>query len=234
MTGSARLLDPNTDDETVDRLRSAAKGIVDARTRAQLGAAGADLATAAQTIGPNRWPQFIGDAERRGLAAVSDGAIPGVVKASATGTDTAWGAVGLGLVLLMFALKNQGPGPARPSVMSSTPTSIPPPSPKDDKAGSAPKAEPSTGTASDLAPGSGGVVVSDDRRKHILDGDDKGTGGGHGPGRNRPNKTEFPSDWSDDRVIDAIKDVANDPGSSRRVQPNDCIAVTGTREGVGI
>lgn len=78
------------------------------------------------------------------------------------------------------------------------------------------------------------VVVSDDRRKHILDGNDKGTGGGHGPGRNRPNKTEFPSEWSNDQVIDAIKDVANDPGSSRRVQPNDRIAVMGTREGVGI
>ena len=60
------------------------------------------------------------------------------------------------------------------------------------------------------------------------------TGGGHGPGRNRPNKTEFPSGWSDDQVINAIKDVGNDPGSSRRVQPNDRIAVTGTREGVGI
>jgi hypothetical protein len=55
-----RLLDPNTDDETVDRLRNAAKGIVDARTRAQLSAAGEDLATAAQTIGPDRWPRFIG------------------------------------------------------------------------------------------------------------------------------------------------------------------------------
>ena len=49
-----RLLDPNTSDETLDRLRGAAKGIVDARTHAQLSVAGEDLATAAQTIGPSR------------------------------------------------------------------------------------------------------------------------------------------------------------------------------------
>lgn len=227
-----RLLDPNTDDETVDRLRSAGKGIVDAWTHAQLSAAGEDLATAAQAIGLDCWPRFIGDAERRGLAAVSDGAIPGVVKASATGTDTALGAVGLGLVLLMLALKNQGSGPARPSVTPSTPTSIPPASPKDDKGGSASKAEPSTGTASDLAPGSGGVVVSDDRRKHILDGD--ATGGGHRPGQNVPGKSEFPPGWSDDHIVDTIKDVANDPTSSRTPGRRGRIVVNGSRDGIDI
>lgn len=228
-----RLLDPNTDDDTVDRLRTAAKGIVDARTHAQLSVAGEDLTTAAQEIGPDRWPRFIGDAERRGVAAVSDGAIPGVIKASATGTDTALSAITLGLVLLTLALKNQGSGPPRPTVMPSTPTSVPPATPIDETAGNALKAEPPAGMGPDLTPGPGGVVVSDDQRKHILDGDDKG-GGGHGPGRNQPNKTEFPSGWSDDQVINAVKDVANDPESSRRVQENGRIAVTGTRDGVEI
>ena len=228
-----RLLDPNTDDATVDRLRAAAKGIVDARTHAQLGAAGEDLASAAQTIGPDRWPRFIGDAERRGVAAVSDGAIPGVVKASATGTDTAAGVIGLGLVLLTLGLMNQGRGPARSTVTPSTPTSVPPAKPKDDTAGSAPKAEPPAAASPDLTPGPGGVVVSDDRRKHILDGDDNG-GEGHGAGRNRPKKSEFPSGWSDDQAIEAIKDVANDPESARRVQENGRIAVNGTRDGVEI
>ncbi len=100
--------------------RRAAKGIVDARTHAQLGAAGEDLATAAQTIGLDRWPRFIGDAERRGVAAVSDGAIPGVVKASATGTDMAVGAIGFGLLLLTLSLKNQNSGLARPTVTPAT------------------------------------------------------------------------------------------------------------------
>lgn len=39
--------------------------------------------------------------------------------------------------------------------------------------------------------------MSDDQRKHILDGD------------------EFPAAWSDDQLIDAIMDVANDPEPRR-------------------
>jgi hypothetical protein len=46
-------------------------------------------------------------------------------------------------------------------------------------------------------------------RKHILDGD--ANGGGHGAGRGKPGKSEFPADWSDDRVIHEISDVATDP-----------------------
>ncbi len=44
---------------------------------------------------------------------------------------------------------------------------------------------------------------------HILDGD--ATGGGHGAGRRKPGKSEFPADWSDDRVIHEISDIATDP-----------------------
>ena len=229
-----RLLDPSTDNETVDRLRRAAKGIVEARTLAQLGAAGADLAAAAQAMGVERFSRFLGDAERRAVAAVLNTAIPGVVKASAAGADMAAGAVGLGLVLLMMALKNQGSGPARPILTPSNPTDVTPATPKDDKAGKASQAAPSADAGQDLSPGPGDVVISDDRRKHILNGDANGSGGGHGPGRNRPNKTEFPPDWSDDRVIDAIRDVANDPASSRETEPDGRIKATGSRDGVDI
>ena len=95
-----RLLDPWTDDETVDQLRSAAKGIVEARTPAELGAAGTSHAATAQKIGVDRWPGFIGDAERRGVAAVSDGAIPGVMKANVLAGDPR--AIALGLVILLY------------------------------------------------------------------------------------------------------------------------------------
>ncbi|KAL8931189.1 MAG: hypothetical protein Q9211_007157, partial [Gyalolechia sp. 1 TL-2023] len=148
--------------------------------------------------------------------------------------DVAAGAVGLGLVLLMMALKNQGSGPTRPILTPSNPTSLTPATPKDDKAGKASQAAPSTDAGQDLSPGPGGVVISDNRRKHILDGDANGSGGGHGPGRNRPNKTEFPPDWSDDRVIDDIRDVANDPASSRETEPDGRIKATGSRDGVDI
>lgn len=102
-----RLLDPYSSDETVDRLRSAARGIVEARTHEELGAAGADLAAAVQAVGIERWSRYLADADRRALAAVSERAIPGVIKASAAGTDTATaGAVIVGGIMLYLALKS--------------------------------------------------------------------------------------------------------------------------------
>jgi Bacterial EndoU nuclease len=53
--------------------------------------------------------------------------------------------------------------------------------------------------------------VSPGRRVHILDGDL--TGGGHRFGTGKA-KSEFPRGWSDDEIIAAIVDVANDPASS--------------------
>ena len=70
------LLDPNTSDETVDRLRAAAKGIVDARSHAQLAVAGASLATAAQAIGLYRWPGFLSEAERKEVERCNGGHDP--------------------------------------------------------------------------------------------------------------------------------------------------------------
>ncbi len=51
-------------------------------------------------------------------------------------------------------------------------------------------------------------VITEKRRKHILYGDE--TGGGHKMGMGRPGKTKFPAGWDDDKIIDAILQVAND------------------------
>ena len=219
-----KLLDPFTTDETVDQLRRAAKGIVDARTYAELSAAGQSLARAAQTIGVDRWPRFLGDSERRGVAAVSDGAIPDVVKASATGTDMTAGTVVLGLVLLLLVLKNQGASPARPAAPNK-PSIVRQAPPEKDEGG--PRNAPSDNLAKP-----GDATLAEDRGKYILDGN--GRGGGHGPGRATPDKSTFPSDWSDEKTIEAIKDVANDPASVRTPADGGRISVEGTRDGVDI
>jgi hypothetical protein len=44
-----------------------------------------------------------------------------------------------------------------------------------------------------------------------LDGD--ATGGGHGPGRKIPGKSEFPATLTDDEIIAGIEAIANDPSS---------------------
>jgi hypothetical protein len=67
--------------------------------------------------------------------------------------------------------------------------------------------------------GSGGLPAAAPRkvrsidaqgRKHILDGEENG-GGGHRFGTGRSKKSEFPASWSDDRIIDTIVEIANDP-----------------------
>ena len=220
-----KLLDPSTADETVDQLRRAAKGVVDARTHAELTVAGESLARAAQTVGVDRWPRFLGDAERRGVAAVSDEAIPGVVKASAAGTDMTAGAVGLRLVLLLLALKNQGASPARPAAPSK-PSIVRQAPPEKDAGG------PRNAAPENLAK-PGDATLAEDRGKYILDGNGRG-GGGHGPGRATPDKSTFPSDWSDEKTIEAIKDIANDPASIRTPADGGRTSVEGTRDGVNI
>ena len=76
------------------------------------------------------------------------------------------------------------------------------------------------------------AVVSPARRTHILDGDV--TGGGHRHGAGRHGATEFPSGWSDDKIINVIESVANDPTCRRTLQANQRVRVEGTREGVDI
>jgi hypothetical protein len=50
---------------------------------------------------------------------------------------------------------------------------------------------------------------SPERARHVLDGD--ATGGGHRHGTGSPGKTEFPANWDDDKINDAINAVAREP-----------------------
>lgn len=80
--------------------------------------------------------------------------------------------------------------------------------------------------------GTAAAVVTPARRVHILDGNARG--GGHRAGRGVPGKSEFPPGWSDDRIIAAIEDVANDPAARRRTEADGRTIVTGRRDGVDI
>ncbi len=50
------------------------------------------------------------------------------------------------------------------------------------------------------------VSIPEDRKIHILDGDT--TGGGHRSGTGLPRKTEFPPGWTDEKILDAVREVA--------------------------
>jgi Bacterial EndoU nuclease len=66
-------------------------------------------------------------------------------------------------------------------------------------------------------------------RRHILDGDSRGGGHRFCAGKGR---SEFPQTWSDDTIIDAIEDVANDPASPQVPAKGGRIMLYGTRNGV--
>ena len=221
----AQFLDPYTSDETVDQLRSAAKGIVEGRTYDDLAKAGKNLASAAQNVGSYKWPRFISDASQQAVAAVSQGDVPGVVKASAIDAPaTGFFLVFLGLLALIFGW----PGL---KTSKTTPTPARPPSPTIMQQ-EGPQEEQSSGRPPDLAK-PGEAILPDDRRKYILDGNGRG-GGGHGSGRGTPEKSEFPPDWSDDKTAEAIESVANDPASVREPTKGDRTSVRGVRDGVEI
>ncbi len=129
----AQFLDPYTSNETVDSLRSAAQGMIEGRTYDDLAKAGKDLAAAAQQIGVDRWPRFLGDATRKADAAVQ-GDVPGVSNVDYAGDMVAGGIALGGLVVLLGGLlgnrqssRHQGPAPqlAPPTVMQAAP--VPPP-----------------------------------------------------------------------------------------------------------
>ena len=72
-----------------------------------------------------------------------------------------------------------------------------------------------------------------DRRDHIVDGD--ADGGGHRHGTGRPDKTEFPATWSDDKIAAHVLDVARNPDAPPRYQNrNDRWLARGTRDDVEI
>jgi hypothetical protein len=75
--------------------------------------------------------------------------------------------------------------------------------------------------------------VSSDRRTHILDGDSHG--GGHRHGTGRPGKTEFPASWSDEKIINALLDVASRPDQQPKHQEwKDRWVTRGTRDDVEV
>ena len=97
-----------------------------------------------------------------------------------------------------------------------------------------PQEEQSSGRPPDLAK-PGVALLPDDRRKYILNGNGRGGGGGgHGPGRGTPEKSEFPSDWSDDKTAKAIESVASDPASVCEPTKGDRTSVRGVRDGIEI
>ena len=75
-------------------------------------------------------------------------------------------------------------------------------------------------------------LLDDKGKTHVLDGDP--TGGGHRPGTGKPGKSEFPSDWSDNKITGEISDVATDPKSTRTPGRGGRTIVQGTRDGVDI
>lgn len=84
------------------------------------------------------------------------------------------------------------------------------------------------GTTSDGKPN----LLDPDAEAHVLDGDAEG--GGHRPGTGNPGKSEFPSGWSDEKILGEISDVATDPASDRSPGRDGATVVIGEREGVKI
>jgi hypothetical protein len=78
------------------------------------------------------------------------------------------------------------------------------------------------------------IRVSPERRGHILDGEADGSGG-HRHGTGNPGKTEFPASWNDEKIIDALLDVARRPDHPPRQQErNDRWVTRGTRDDVEV
>jgi hypothetical protein len=107
----SQFLDPYTSDEVIDRLHSAAKGMVEGRTHDDLAKAGDDLAAAAQKVGVDSWPRFLGNASHQAVEAVCRGDVPGVVKVSAT--DAPVGIAGLMLLGLLAVIFGGKPNVSR-------------------------------------------------------------------------------------------------------------------------
>ena len=132
----AQFLDPHTSDEVVDRLRSAAKSMIEGRTHDDLAKAGDDLAAAAQKVGVDSWPRFLGNASHQAVKSVSRGDVPGVVKASASDAPAAIaGLMFLGLLAIIFRTSRPSTsvpsriysplsGPSLPTIMEAVP--VPP------------------------------------------------------------------------------------------------------------
>jgi hypothetical protein len=77
------------------------------------------------------------------------------------------------------------------------------------------------------------IRVTPERMVHILDGDS--TGGGHRHGTGKPGKTEFPAGWNDEKITNALLDVARRPDQQPSHQKwNDRWVARGTRDDVEV
>jgi hypothetical protein len=77
------------------------------------------------------------------------------------------------------------------------------------------------------------IRVTPERMVHILDGDS--TGGGHRHGTGKPGKTEFPAGWNDEKITNALLDVARRPDQQPDHQKwNDRWVARGTRDDVEV
>jgi hypothetical protein len=71
-------------------------------------------------------------------------------------------------------------------------------------------------------------------RRHIVYGDeDDLTSGGHLYGLNRPEKTEFPPDWDEDKISQEVTSVADNPDRVAERPGGKWLAV-GVRNGVTV
>jgi len=76
------------------------------------------------------------------------------------------------------------------------------------------------------------VSIPEDRARHILDGE--GRSGGHRFGTGTPGKTEFPESWSDDDILDAIREVAGNGTVDRPAHRPGDLVIVGEVDGVTI
>ena len=85
-----------------------------------------------------------------------------------------------------------------------------------------------------ISNGDGGMkpsLADNKGKEHILNGNE--TGGGHRAGTGTKGKSEFSSNWFDEKILGEISDVATDPPSKQRPSGTRTISI-GTRDGVKI
>ena len=75
-----------------------------------------------------------------------------------------------------------------------------------------------TGEMSDKRTDEDSIYLSEQRIQHILYGDE--TGGGHKHGQNKPCKSEFPANWTDEKIISTINKIASDETTKWKEQDN--------------
>ena len=149
-----QFLNPYTSDETVDRLRGAARGLIEARNFDDLGEASSKLSAAARQIGPDRWPQFIGNAARQAEEAVSRGDVPSVIKAD-VGTDALVGIAIMGALGLAIGSLLDGQTSKLPPATTTKPVLMATP-PRDAKDPNGAKAPGKPGAAEGFSDPKGG------------------------------------------------------------------------------